>query len=177
MKPVLLLLIVAGLALGPSYWIYAKFYSGQLAQTLEFIEAEDGRLKTAGFRLSGDMRPVGLILKAQGSFAPNMDEDKPPKNRYQAQIYRDGQLRQEVEIKLATSSVSNSNPAFVERLLWLEAVTPGEYRVVLAPLEAPEITLDQVRLEVRTHIQEPDGRLVAAGMAMLILGAVSLFMG
>lgn len=177
MKPVLLLLIVAGLVLGPGYWIQAKFYSGHLAQTLDFKAGEAGRLDSGGFVLSADMRPAGLILKAQGSFAPNMDESQPPADRYLAQVYLDGRPFREVELRLAVKSVSDSNPAFVERLLWLEAVTPGEYRVVLTPRAAPKISLDRVRLEVRAGIREPDGRVVAAGLAMLILGALALFLG
>jgi hypothetical protein len=177
MKPIYLLLVVVGLALGPGYWIHAKFFSGELVQTLQLHAAQGGGLVTPGFHLRPDMQPAGLILKAQGSFAPNMDEAKPPRNVYLAQINRDGQPFKEVGVTLAVKSVSDSNPAFLERLLWLEAVPPGAYQVLLTPRAAPEIALDQVRLEVRAHIQEPDGRVVAAGALLLIVGAMALFMG
>lgn len=177
MKPLFLLLITVGLALGPGYWIYAKFFSGELVQTLELQAAPGGGLVTPGFQLRADMRPAGLILKAQGGFAPNMDEAKPPRNVYLAQVSRDGQPFKEVGVTLAVKSVSDSNPAFVERLLWLEVVPPGAYQVLLTPKAAPEITLDRARLEVRAHIQEPDGRMVAAGALLLIVGVMALFMG
>lgn len=177
MKAGLLLLVLVGLALGPGYWVYAKFYSGRLAQVLDLRPTAAGGLESEGFRLSGEMRPVGLILKAQGGFAPNMDENKPPANRYRMRVELDGQPFREADLSLAVKQVSDSNPAFVERLLWLEAVTPGEYRLRLEPTAAPEIRLDQARLEVRAGIQEPDGRVVAAGLLMMILGGLALFMG
>lgn len=177
MKPLFLLLFATGLVLGPGYWIHAKFYSGELVQTLELQSAQGGGLMTPGFHLAADMRPAGLILKAQGSFAPNMDEAKPPRNVYLAQVYRDAQPFKEVGITLAVKSISDSNPAFVERLLWLESVPPGAYQVLLTPKAAPEIALDRARLEVLAHVQEPDGRVVTAGALLLIFGLMALFMG
>lgn len=177
MKALLLLLIAVGLTLGPGYWIYAKFFSGEPVQTLALQAVPGGGLVTPGFRLRAEMRPAGLILRAQGHFAPNMDEARPPRNVYLAQVSRDGRPFKEVEVTLAVSSVSDSHPAFVERLLWLEAVPPGSYQVLLTPRAAPEIALEQTRLEVRAHVQEPDGRVVAAGVLLLIVGVMALFLG
>lgn len=175
MKAALLLLMAAGLVLGPGYWIYAKLYSGRLAQVLELRPDAAGGLVSGDFRLTGDMGPVGLILKAQGEFAPNMDEHRPPADAYRARVYRDGRLLREVALRLAAAHVSDSHPVFVERLLWLEAVTPGDYRLSLVPAGAPEIRLGKTRLEVRSRVLEPDGRVVAAGAAMVILGALAWF--
>lgn len=177
MKPLFLLLIAIGLVLGPGYWIYAKFYSGERVQTLALQAVPGGGLVTSGFPLRADMAPAGLILKAHGSFAPNMDEAKPPRNAYLARISRDGEPFKEVGITLAATSVSDSNPVFVEHLLWLETVPPGDYQLLLTPKATPEVTLDQARLEVLAHIQEPDGRVVAAGALLLVVGLMALFMG
>ena len=38
------------------------------------------------------MAPVGLILKSQGSFAPNMEESRPPKDLYAAMLSRNGEV-------------------------------------------------------------------------------------
>lgn len=175
MKIAILLLMITGLILGPAYWIYAKFYSGELAQSLQMTRDSQGAYVCPPFRLTEGMRPAGVILKAQGHFSPNMPEDQPPQNLYQARITLNGQTYREVDIKLGVKTVSDTQPAFVEHLLWLEAITPGEYQVSLIPRQETAIVMDRMDLEVRSHILEPDGRVVAAGGAMFSLGLLAWF--
>lgn len=176
MKPLLVLLILIGSGLGPGYWLYAKLYSGRIAQRLDLEVAEDGRLLSPPFRLDPSLQPVGLVLHAMGSFTPNRDPDKPPKDGYGATLYKDGVVFLTGTLTLPASSVAASNPIFRERLFWLEAAPAGEYHLEIVPVRPAEIKLDQVRLEARAAMREPDGRLVSAGLLALLAGVLGWFL-
>lgn len=175
-KILLLLLLLSGLALGPAYWIYAKFFSGRLVETLELTVGADARIESAGFRIDPAMKPVGLVLHAAASFKPNMDDSKPPANVYTATLLRDGAPLLTTELRLAATSVQVSEPVFKERLFWLEGAEAGDYRLLLTPARAPEMTAGPARLEVRAEMIEPDGRWVSGGLLLLAAGLFGWFL-
>ena len=175
-------LIAIGLLLGPAYWIYAKFYTGSQAALLNMTTSnaqENGQTlwQSGEFALGDSMAPVGLILLAQGHFSPNMDEHKPPKDLYTATLSRDGEAAKPLNFTLGVSTVSDSNPAFREHLLLMNQVQPGNYRVDVAPVNPPAIQIDQMQLQVRQNLHEPDPRLVTGGVVLFILGILGLVMG
>lgn len=172
------LLLVAGLAAGPGYWVYDKLYSGESAMTLAMNPSgKDTALGTPPFRLDPGMQPIGLVLHAQGSFVPHTGEDAPPQDGYVARLYKDGSIYQTVKFPLGVKTAANSNPVFNERLLWLGKVPEGQYRLEIQPIDTPIINLDKPRIEVMKNIQEPDGRIVSAAMLMAIIGFLGLFLG
>ena len=178
LKKISLLLLVVGLALGPGYWVYGKFYTGSQAALID-LKRDDASptavWRTAEFSLSPDMAPVGLILNTSGRFAPNMEASRPPKDRYAATLYRDGQAAKPLGFSLGVKSPSDSNPVFKEHLLFFQVVQPGRYHVDVTPAAAPEIQLDRMQLEVRQHLHEPDSTLVTIGMVVMILGIMGFF--
>lgn len=176
LKPIAWLLIVAGLLLGPIYWVYITHFTGSIAATLPLQAGEGGRLASASFRLDPGMNPVGLIFKTQGSFAPNMLENQPPKNLYQAILVRNGEAGEPIKFQLAVKAVADSNPLFQERLLLLQVPASGEYRLEVTPLAEPEIALQHPELVVRQQVQMPDTRLAAGGIIGLGLGVLLLLM-
>lgn len=175
-------LIAVGLLLAPAYWIYAKFYTGSQAELLSLTAgapAEDGRAtwQSSEFTLNEGMAPVGLILLAQGHFSPNMDEHKPPKDLYTATLSRGGEEAQPLRFSLGVSNVSNSSPAFREHLLLMNQVQPGNYRIDVSTVNPPSILMDQMQLQVRQNLHEPDPRVVTGGIVLIILGILGLVMG
>ena len=168
------LLILAGLLLGPVYWVYITYFTGNVAATLPLQTGEGGKLVSASFRLGPDMNPIGLILKTQGSFAPNMDDNKPPRDLYQAVLFHDGVPGQPIKFQLGVKAVADSNPVFQERLLLLQVQGGGEYRLEITPLAEPEITLQHPELVVRQQVQMADTRLVAGGIIGMGIGALLL---
>ncbi|TCJ18143.1 hypothetical protein EZJ19_02575 [Parasulfuritortus cantonensis] len=179
MKKLIFALIVAGLLLGPAYWTYAKFFTGSEAVVvpLRLAEAEAGKApawQTGPFPLTAGMAPIGLILKAQGHFSPNMDEQQPPADRYSAILSRDGVAAQPLAFTLGVKTVSNSNPAFREHLLLMREVRPGTYDLTVAPAADPDIRIDQMQLQIRQNLHEPNPDVVMAGIGMLILGIFAL---
>lgn len=178
MKTVSLLLLATGMLLGPAYWIYAKFYSGSQAALVPLakLDAAAGTWRSAEFRLTAQMVPVGLILKSQGSFAPNMDENRPPKDLYAALLSRDGERAKPLGFELNAGSIGNSNPTFNSHLVLLQTVKEGSYQLEIEPSGPPNIPLRKVELEVRQHLVEPNPNIVMAGVLLLVLGVLGLVM-
>lgn len=178
MKTVSLLLLAAGMLLAPAYWIYAKFYSGSQAARVPLtqVDAKTGTWRSAAFSMNAAMAPVGLILKSQGSFAPNMDESRPPKDLYAALLGRDGETAKPLGFELNAGSVGNTNPVFNTHLVLFETVKEGRYQLEIMPSGPPNIPLQKVELEVRQHLVEPNPNIVMAGVLLLVLGILGLVM-
>ena len=176
LKTFSLLLILAGLSLGPAYWIYVEHFTGEVAQTVELRARDDSTWTSPTFRLDPAMAPVGLILRAAGSYAPNLPDNQPPRDRYRAILHQDGLAGTPIRLELGVKAVADSNPRFQERLLLLQRPQAGDYRLELIPEAAPVIRLANVELEVRAGVQQTDYRIVAAGIAAIALGALLLLM-
>lgn len=170
------LLILAGMVLGPVYWVYVTHFTGSIAATLPLQTQGGHGLASPSFRLAPDMNPIGLIFKTQGNFSPNMDENKPPVDHYQAVIYRGAEAAEPIKFLLATKAVADSNPVFLERLLLLQVPQAADYRVEIIPLGEPDIALQHPELIVRSNVQMPDARLAAAGIIGLGVGLLMLLM-
>lgn len=176
LKTLSLLLILAGLALGPAYWIYVLYFTAQVALTAELRAGADGIWTSPSFRLEPSMAPVGLILRASGTVSPNMPDDQPPRDRYRAILRHGETAAPPIPIELGVKSVTDSNPRFQERLLLLKRPQAGDYRLELVPESPVQIRLSDVHLDVRTQVQQTDNRIVAAGIGALALGALLLLM-
>ena len=178
MKTVSLLLLATGMLLGPAYWIYAKFFSGSPAALvpLTSLDAAAGTWRSAEFRLAAEMAPVGLILKSQGSFAPNTDENRPPRDMYAALLSRSDETAKPLGFELNAGSIGNSNPTFNTHLVLFQVVKEGSYQLEIRPANPPSIPLQKVELEVRQHLVEPNPNVVMAGVLLLVLGVLGLVM-
>ena len=179
MKMTSLILVLAGLLLGPAYWIYAKFYTGTQLLSVPLTAKTDAATglqvwQSASFDMKDAAAPVGLILIAQGQFSPNMDENKPPKNTYGAILHRDGEASAPLNFILGVKHVSDSNPAFREHLLLMHKVTPGNYDLTVEARSPAEIQIYKMELQVRQNLHEPDPRVVTGGIVLFILGILVL---
>lgn len=179
MKKISLLLLIAGLLAGPGYWIYAKFYTGSQA-TLVSLTRTEGKerapvWRSPAFSLSRDMAPLGLILVARGRLPAGQQAGAPPKDHYTATLFKDGAAAQPLAFTLAIRGNSApTDPVFREHLLLFQVVQDGRYQLEMAPVAPPAIPLDQVRLELRQHVLEPDSRVVTGGLLVLMLGILGL---
>lgn len=178
MKTFAFALLAIGLILGPAYWIYTKFFTGSEVALLGFsrISAADAApvWRSQSFTLSADMAPVGLIFKAHGQFAPNMEEHRPPRDAYTATLVRDGVAADPLKFSLGVSNVANSNPVFKEHLVFMQKVQAGSYHIDIATAATPAISLDQMRLEVRQNLVEPSPNVVTTGILLFIAGILIL---
>ncbi|OYY95360.1 MAG: hypothetical protein B7Y41_02335 [Hydrogenophilales bacterium 28-61-23] len=187
MKTLSLIFLVAGLILAPAYWIYAKFYTGKQTVMLTLSKVASGEKPgdaadkaaaikwiSAPFELHPDMAPVGLILHADASFAPNMDESQPPQDRYHATLLKQGSAAKPLPFVLKAGSVANSNPVFKEHLLFFNAVQAGRYQMEISAAAEPRMAVRQMRLEVRQNLHEPDSRVVTGGIVLIVLALLGL---
>ncbi len=173
MKTVSLLFLVIGLILAPAYWIHAKFFTGKQTAMLS-LESVAGKWSSAPFQLQTEMAPVGLILHVDASFSPNMDEHKPPMDRYNVTLIKQGESAKPLLITLKTSNVANGNPMFKEHLLFMQKVQPGSYQVEVAPASDLTMKVEKMRLEVRQNLSEPNSHVVTGGIVLLVLGLLGL---
>ncbi len=167
-----LLMIVTGLLIGPAYWFYTVLYTGGSTQSLPMRADEKGVYRSPVFRLTPDQGPVGLALQAQGSLAPNSRDEEPLRDRYAATLYQNGNKAQPLTFTL--SAGSDPSPTFKERLLFLNVPRTADYRLELAPITVPNITLGSVQLEIRHKVRQPDTRVVMAGILLLTVGLLIL---
>ncbi len=176
MKTLSLLLLVSGLLLAPAYWIYAKFYTGKQTAmlTLDKTEGAAGAWRSAPFALHPDMAPAGLILHVEASFSPNMDDHKPPQDRYSVILSKAGEVAKPLMITLKAAQTANGNPVFKEHLLFMQAVQDGLYQIEVTPASEAVMKVERMRLEVRQNLQEPDSRVVTGGVVLLVLGLLGL---
>lgn len=182
MKKLSLLALIVGLALAPAYWIYSRFYTGSEVVLIN-LTPQPGQATLARtwqstpFKLDEGMAPVGLILHAQGHFSPNMDENRPPRDSYSATLSHNGTAAKPLAFSLGVKHVSDSNPAFKEHLLLMQKTQPGDYTVTIAQAAEPAIVIDQMQLQVRQNLQEPDPNIVMAGIVLIVLAIFGLILG
>lgn len=174
MKNILFLAILIGVVIGPAYWVYGKFYSGRPVQTLALVASGDGKFVSGDFRVTPDMAPAGVILTASGGFAPNMPDDQPPQVGYEARLSKNGTPFNAAKFALKAGSTGDTNPSFKERLFYLEAPQDGTFRMELEARTPETMRLDNVRIELKANIREPDGRIVSAGMVLMIVAVLAL---
>ncbi len=177
MKSLFLLCLAIGLIMAPGYWIYARFYAGKQTAmlTLEPVAGEGSAAwRSAAFELRTEMAPVGLNLHVDASFSPNMDEHKPPMDRYRVMITKPEEAARPLLITLQASNSANGNPMFKEHLLFMPVVRAGSYRVEVAADAEPTMKVEKMRLEVRQNQSEPNSHVVAGGIVLLVLGLLGL---
>lgn len=176
MKTLSLLLLICGLILAPAYWIYAKFYTGKQTAMLTLDKAEGAaeKWRSGPFELKPEMAPVGLILHVDASFAPTMEEHKPPQDRYNVTLSKEGVAAKPLVITLKAANASNGNPIFKEHLLFMQVVQGGGYQLEVTPASEPGMKIEKMRLEVRQNLHEPNSQVVTGGIVLLVLGLLGL---
>ena len=176
MKTISLLLLIIGLILAPAYWVYAKFYTGKQTAMLTLGKAEGPaeKWRSAAFELKPEMAPAGLILHVDAHFAPNMDESKPPQDRYNVTLSREGVAAKPLMITLKAGNAANGNPVFKEHLLFMQVVQGGSYQLEVTPASEPVMKIEKMRLELRQNLSEPNSHVVTGGIIALVLGLLGL---
>lgn len=176
MKTISLLLVAAGLLLGPAYWIYAKFYTGAEVARIDLKSSGESLpvWTSPDFKLKAEMAPAGLILRTQASFAPNRSEGSPPEDAYLAILSRAGVAADPLGITLKASSSGNTHPVFNNPLILMEQVQAGDYQLTVKAANPVRMPVSQMTLLVREHITEPEPNVVMAGIILFILGILGL---
>lgn len=179
MKTLALLLLIVGLILAPTYWIYAKFFTGKQTAmlTLDSVAAGENAApvwRSAPFQLQPDMAPAGLILQVHASFSPNMADHNPPLDRYNVTISKQGESAKPLLISLKAANSAEGFQIFKEHLLFMQVVQAGTYQVEVTPASNSIMKVDKMQLEVRQNLHEPNSHVVTGGVLLLVLGLLGL---
>ena len=179
MKGPALLLVILGLLLGPSYYLYCEHWSGREAAAVELKERADRWQLADGnimrFRSGQAYRPVPLDLDPQRnrvrlrlSFEMQMPAAEPSSTsyEYQASLFDLDQplVQRTLRVQAKPGGVQSMVVATVA------VHTPAEHLFVLEEIGKPPLPPARVVLRVRESVEQPFMPLVWVGAAMLLGG-------
>ena len=179
MKVLFSSLLVLGLLVGPGYWVYGKFYTGSEAALLTLTAAPEaeGALpswQSGEFSLHEAMAPVGLVLIAHGHLGDDTDQSTPPKDLYTATLYRGDEAAKPLGFSLSMKRFTEDDQTFHEHLLLMQKVHDGHYRMVVSGVNPPRIHVDEMQVQVRQNLHEPNPHVVTVGVVLFVLGIFGL---
>ncbi|BCL76021.1 hypothetical protein JHS3_17570 [Jeongeupia sp. HS-3] len=171
------LLLLAGIAVGPGWYIYARHFSGQLlsSQPLQQTPAP----QTLSLAVRGDQSPLGIVLKGDiggRRFGPETRAEFVVDARLNGVL-----LSQEtvtfVDAKTSSDAVPDRTPTQMG-LAPLALEHGGTLAVTVTAVGAQTLTVHELALDVRGNVRHSPphwlfgGALLALGAAvMLILGS------
>ena len=189
--------MVAGLIVGPGYYLYCVFFSGQEVGKYQISERATtwrlpggiamsigvaGGYKPFSVDLEPQMNPVRLNWRAlvndDGIFGTKTIKE----NRYMASLYLDQQqlLKEAIYI---TRRREAGEKGRVERrgeqdewqsIGTLNVPRAGQYHFVLEEISKPALRVSGFEIEVRRNVILPDMRIVWPGTALLVAAFLSL---
>jgi hypothetical protein len=176
--PRAILLIVLGLAIGPGYYAYAKWFSGRLERSYILDErAErwvlpDGSIQRTRSGLA--FKPLALSLhpdmnKVQLRFAFHAAAGAGTAagtNEYAVSL---AFMRYPVAERMLRVELRPGETARVA-LQPLEVTAPGEHAFMLQEVGQPAVAVDKVELEVWRNVETPRSVVFALGMSLAAAG-------
>lgn len=174
MRPLPLVLIAIGLLLGPGYFLYARYLTGTAVGSYPLGVAAP--FQPVALALRPEMSPVRLILRLSAEHGPSYTGTPAPapRNRYRAVVTRAGEVIAQADFTLVSNTIESSFQEFGEVLATFEVAAAAEYRVALESAAEPQMRVTAASLEVRRNVQDPDLRVVWAGVALLGVALVGL---
>jgi hypothetical protein len=179
MRPIIPLLLVLGLLLGPAYYGYCVYLSGETAQTLSMSERAKRWVLPDGsilrFHNSLGYKPVPLDLKPEMNLVAlrvvfDFPDDGAARDggplQYQATLQQPGNAALERTIRVDSGSGRRTGDFGT-----VEIHFPGQYLFLLEEVGAPAVT-PRLTLEVRQAIESPNRYVVWFGMSLLIVALI-----
>ena len=174
MKPPTLLLIVLGTILGPVYFAYCEYLSGETAE-----------MHTLSDRADRWELPDGAILRFRGGlgYRPVVLKLKPELNLYRFRLTFDAgqpgskESGNDYQVRLQQGDIDIYQHSFRVAGSGTLALDPpaipygGSYVLLLEEASLPQLQVANVKLEIRTRVEKVRMWLVWGGLALLALGA------
>jgi len=167
-----IVLLILGLLLGPGYYVYTRFFSGDLIATQPLpVDAAGQRFEPVLLRLVPDMQPVGLVLRFTVSHGPTIQPTYTPRSDYRVRLLDGERAVLDHRFSLQSPEVeSTPSRVFQHALPVLPVERPVSYRMELSAENEPQMQVHSADVQVRAHVREPDLKLVAAGVALAVIG-------
>lgn len=178
MRPSIPLLLVLGLLLGPAYYGYCVYLSGETVQTIPMTERGDRWLLPDGsilrFHKSLGYKPVALELSPEMNLVslrlafefPAQGADKAAPLQYQATLQQVDHATLERTLRVD----GNSGTASAD-FGTVEIIFPGQYLFLLEEV-GPRPAVPKLTLEVRQKIDSPNKYVVWTGLVLLLVALV-----
>jgi hypothetical protein len=176
------LFLLAGLAAAPLNLLHAHFFSG--AEIARVPLQRQGTISAPQayppLIINLDPAQSPLVVSIEATYAPNPIASD-ASNRYTTRLISGSNIAAQSEAALAASATPTKSGTAVEpqrvttTLLRTKINTPGLYSVLASEAAAPGIVFTQAALTVRANARRADAVNVLAGIAFILIGAVTLF--
>ena len=172
--------LVAGAAAAPLNLLHAQLFSGAEIARVPLTRAAEVRSGAANapqayppliLSLKPEQSPVAVFLEAE--FAAKAAQGKPV-NRYLTHLISGSDIAAKADAVLSAGGDDTSRNATLD-LLRTKINTAGLYTVLLSESAAPAFALSKATLTVRANTRRADVVNVLAGIAFMLIGAVTLF--
>lgn len=168
------LILLLGLLLGPGYYVYARFFSGELVAS-QVLEIDGKHFAPIALSLDPNMGAIGLVLRFSVSHGPTPVPPDTPRSDYRVRVFEGERVILEQTFSLQSSEVESTPGRQFQRALPVLYVNhPGVYHLELAAQGEPGMRVHSADLQVRAHVREPDLRLLVAGGVMVAIGLATV---
>ena len=178
MRPSIPLLLVLGLLLGPAYYAYCIYLSGETAQSVPMTERGDRWVLPDGsilrYHNSLGYKPVTLELSPEMNLVslrllvefPEQATEKPTPIQYQATLQQPDHAALERTLRVAGKPGTGRADFGTVEILYA-----GQYVFLLEEIGSPANT-PGLTLEVREKIDSPNRYVIWIGMTLLLVALV-----
>jgi hypothetical protein len=174
-------LVLLGFVVGPAYFGYALWFSGDVVKQSTVYEANYRlgamfpevtwqAVDTMRVFLSPSMNPLLLVAVHD---RVSRSEDAPRRSTtFQVSLVREAAQLWEYPIVVSNKEAGLTfMPKYVTRF---EVAELGDYEVVVRPDSSPGIPVRRLSLELRQHILVPDKEQLLAGTVLLAVGILGM---
>ncbi|MBM3117825.1 hypothetical protein [Jeongeupia naejangsanensis] len=170
------LLLLAGVAAGPGWYVYARFFSGQTIASHPLQQSPAAQSITQTVSL--DQGPIGIVLKGSVGgrrFGPENRAD------FAIEVRQNGQLLgKDVLVFVDAKTASDAVPDRTPNRLALAPITltaPGTLTISVAAVGAQSLPVHDLVLEVRGGVRASPTHWLVAGALLALGAAVMLILG
>lgn len=175
-----IILLILGLLLGPGYYVYTRFFSGDVVATQPLPLARDGageRFEPVLLSLAPEMQPIGLVLRFTVSHGPTIQPTYTPRSDYRARLLDGERVILDQRFSLQSPEVESTPSRVFQHALPVLAIEhAGSYRLTVDAEGEPQMTVHSADVQVRANVREPDLQLVAVGAALVAVGLLAIFL-
>jgi hypothetical protein len=130
-------------------------FTGKAAGSIPLQPAGDGGFKPVVVALTAEMSPVALNFHAE---LGNHPHETGKWNSYRATLSRSGRVVASQKFNVSytgTVELAPAHPAQTITMLVHRVEENGEYTLAITPVRAVEVSLQNVRVDVRRNVQVP----------------------
>ena len=186
-----LVMMVAGIAAAPGYYVYCKYFSGKQVGKFQMSERSNsfqvpgltlkfggsGAPKPFSVDLDPKMGLVGFNWSGQVSrvFGASTIGNSSLRNTYRATLYLGDRRVVQEAFSVSMDADKNSGETHYLSIASIPIMTAGKYHFVLEDSGTPQLTVTGIQVEVRRNVLEPSMKIVLSGVVLIAVGIIAFF--